>query len=187
MPKRRKNIEIEPPLPDAEQLLVSVRESYRGKQLSPEARLQSISHFSEDNRFRTYALIVAQTFLAHNKTRELDSIFDGPENIDLTVRDRWVSNTANLTRNAIDARLTDFMARYVHPELGVGELADEVWAVLRPHYEELVRAQKAESEQQRLLAQSAVARLPGFSIGPGGIIGGPVHGPQHGTQQPKKP
>ena len=90
--------------PDAGSLLADLEQNYHAHAaspaLSPVKRLRNIADLATDNKFRTYALLVAEQFAAHAKLSELDTIFHGPETIK-TGDKGWVANSSMLTRNAI--------------------------------------------------------------------------------------
>ncbi len=170
----KKTVDKDASPPQADPLLKQLEVQYSGRSLSPVGTLERIAKFDEKNRFRTCALLVAQQFLAASKLEILDRIFDRPQRIDVSDREKWVANTRALTYNALIADQLEFMVNKVHPALGTGEIAEEVWSILRKPYEEMIDARDREDERQRLLAQSQVAQMPGpIFIGPGRTMGGP--------------
>lgn len=177
----RRNIRYEPDTPNADKILKRMRKAYRTESLSPTAVLEQIADFQDTNLFRTYALILAEQFMGAGKLQEFDRIMNGPRNVDLTQKERWVANTRAVTENAVTAKVVAFMVEEVRRHLGKAELADEVMSILREPWEKIVQQRKADQERVQL-QQSAVANLPGFPA-PGGAISGPVYGPQP-QQQP---
>lgn len=171
MARFRKSQHVEKEQPDATELLKKLGKAYATATLSPVARLERISRFADENRFRVYALTLAQKFAEHMKHKELDRVFDRPNRIDLGQADRWVSNTRALTENTVRAQLTEYMVMNILPALGPGELAEEVWSVLKEPYETILRQKHTEHEQSKQ-AQSAA------SHGIGGVNGAPTMGPQ---------
>ncbi len=135
MPKQEKASELSA----EEELLERLDKEHRSTKVSPVEILRTIAGFRDDNVFRVYALFVADELLSARKQSKLDKVFRKPRRIDLTLnKDEWVQNTRALTENAVQAQLVEFMVDQVHAGLGDGELAEEVWSILKDPWNKLM-------------------------------------------------
>lgn len=152
------------PVSGDDELLQRINAAYNGRGYSPERTIKRILSTCHEH-MKVLTRVTADRFLSHSKQFDLDAVLtknninpDDPQ---------WVANVRHLTENIVILRGLVSIAEEIHAQLGHGELATEVWGIIKgPREQILLEAAKAEQ------AAAAAAQLQRF--GPGQV--GPATG-----------
>ena len=160
-----------------DELLKRIHDSYNGLGYSPENRVKKIlADCHEHMQELTRATVVC--LLAHGKKFDLDAALTSSN---IKPNDpQWVANVRHLTQNIAIGRGLVSLAEEIHSQLGSGDLATEVWGIIKEPREQLLRAMAVSEE-----AVAAAATQARF--GTGGVVGPAVGGAQPSVPPPTYP